>query len=251
MTSTRVVLTARASADADRLLAEASALARAMHAELVGMFVEATELLRVAALPVTREVGASSGSVRGLDVTDTIRLLERQASEVRTLVARAATGLDLPWSFQVTRGDLVEAALHAARTDLVLLAPQPSPHQRTLGPERPRARPGTVAAVYDGTPAGQRALEAALSLAGRRADAVSLAVPPAAAATLSQVADLRRLAADALPPAPGEPSAVPLAEVRRRLAPRVLVVSVATLAAAGIDVRNLLTIAGCPLVLVP
>lgn len=251
MTSTRVVLAARASADAHRLLAEASALARALDAELVGMFVEGVELLRVAALPVTREVGASSGSVRGLDVTDTIRLLERQAGEMRTLVARAATGLDLPWSFHVSRGDLVETALRAAHTDLVLLAPTPSPLQRALGQERPRAHPGTVAAVYDGTPAGQRALGAALNLAGRRAGAVSLAVPAPAAPAAADVAHLRRLAAASLHLARGEPPAAPLTDVRRMLAPRVLVVSVATLATAGIDVRNLLAMAGCPLVLVP
>lgn len=243
----RVVLAARASADALRLLDEATTLARALRAELAGLFVEESDLLRLAALPVTREVGVASGAVREIDLAGTTRLLQRQADEVRAIVERAAAGLDLPWSFRITRGNVVQAAVAAAAgPDLVLVAPPRSAAQRALGFLPPAPRAGGVAAFYDGTPSGDRALAAALHLASGFPERVWLVLP----ARGNPVA-LSRLAADRLGVPRGLPAAVVLPELRRHPAPRALVVSTTALATGAANLPALLADVRGPVVLVP
>jgi hypothetical protein len=170
----RVVLAARAASDAQRLLEEAAELARALHTELTGLFVEEADLLSGVGLPVTREVGLVSGAVRDIDAVATARELRRQADDVRVRLQRLATALGLPWSFRVERGDVLEVAVSAAASDLVILAPRTAAWQRVVGPPLAAAREPTVAALYDATDAGERALAAAFDLAAHRPDRVSL-----------------------------------------------------------------------------
>jgi hypothetical protein len=145
------------------LLGTAAALARSMQAQLAGLFVEDVTLLRVAALPVTREVGRVSGVARAFDVPELERMLRRQAEQLRQVVAEVAQAASLPWSFEVRRGDLLEQALS-------LLEPA---HLVVLGraaPE-PRAAPAELAGVtawLDAADPELRALEVALRLAGDR-----------------------------------------------------------------------------------
>lgn len=263
----RVVLTFRTRADV-RLLTEAGALARRMRAELAGLFVEESDLLRAAALPVTREVGGTSGAVRAIEVAPTQRLLERQTADVRRLVERTARDLEVPWSFTVARGSVVEVAVSAvAGPDVVVLVPAaPSGVARALGDVgeagagagAPQARWTTapVAAVVDGSPAGERALDAALALAGGRADDLALVVPAGADSGALRRAAARRLGA--LAPAgqwaaawPGAslPHVVDLADPRGRPRLRALVVSARHVGSAA-ELRRLRADVGCPVVLV-
>lgn len=236
----RVVLTARAASDAVRLLREAGDLARARRAELAGVFVEESDLLRLAELPMTREVGFTSGTVRAIDLEPTLRQLQRQAAEVQRLIAQAAAGLDVPWSFRVARGSVVEVAVAAvAETDVVLLAPPALTHALA----RPAGRPATtIGAFHDGGPAGDRALARALELAGLDPGQVSLVIPDGA-----DPLPIRRHAADQL----GLRGSLPDAVAVSRLRPgrRALVVSVGS-ALGTAAMRRMLAAAGCPLVLV-
>lgn len=233
---TRVVLAARAASDAQRLLGEAGELARALHAELTGLFVEESDLLRLAGIPVTREVGLASGAVRHIDATATARHLRRQADDVRARVEHLAAVLDLPWSFRVERGDVVELAVAAAARDIVLLAPRPSAWRRVTGPA-PQRRGPAVAALYDATEAGERALAIALGLVADRADEV---------AVLLRAGDDVETARRRLAARPGLAS--PAVWGERPHPRRAVVVSVASL--TGEELRRLLQSEESPVILI-
>lgn len=155
-------------------------LAAQLDAELYGLFVEDTNLHRLAGLPFAREVRAASAATRSLGPAEIERGLRAQAALAReTLVAHAARH-KVRWSFQVTRGqwatqvraaalatDLVamtfsagalagltqvaatiETAMHGAPCPLLMLPPGAGIHP-----------PFVV--VYDGSPASAHALQLA------------------------------------------------------------------------------------------
>jgi len=236
----RVVLAARAASDAQRLLEEAAELARTLHTELTGLFVEEADLLSGVGLPVTREVGLVSGAVRDIDAVATARELRRQADDVRVRLQRLATALGLPWSFRVERGDVLEVAVSAAASDLVILAPRTAAWQRVVGPPLAAAREPTVAALYDATDAGERALAAAFDLAAHGPARVSLLLREGADV---EAARGRAAAHLGLPTAP---ATAPWGGLARRR--RAVVVSVASVDRS--ELRRLLA-GESPLILVP
>ena len=64
-------------------------LAVRLQAELQGLFVEDTDLLRIAELPFAREVVGPSGHERQLSGNHMARSLRAQASQARELLSRA------------------------------------------------------------------------------------------------------------------------------------------------------------------
>lgn len=242
--SVRVVLATRTSTDVARLLREAGVLARGLQAELAGLFVEESDLLRLAALPISREVGVS-GAVRDLDLATTTRLLQREAERARDLVARAAAALDLPWSFDVTRGSIPQAALEAAATaDLVLVAPPRSAVQHVVGAAAPGRPQRGVAALFDATLAGERALATAVRLTRQPPEDVLLVV-----GTPAERDELQRRATEHYRSDLDRPQVVTLADLPRQPC-RILVVSRDSLARLGLDLPQLLAMTPGPLVLV-
>ena len=114
------------------LLEAAAGLAERTAAELMGLFVENTDLLRFAAMPFAREVGLASGASRPLDVAAMERNLRLLAKEAERQLEAVAGKFSVRWSFRAARG--VEASqllLASARdADLVLVSsapPVPSP----------------------------------------------------------------------------------------------------------------------------
>jgi hypothetical protein len=156
------------------LLGAAAALAHDLQAQLAALFVEDLTLLRVAALPVTREIGRVSGVARAFDLADLERILRRQAQQLHEQLATAARAASLVWSFEVRRGDLLEQALE-------LLAPE---HAVLLGrrPGAARARPderSRVTVVLDAAHGDLGALHLALRVARGGNVSVLLAGPQA------------------------------------------------------------------------
>src|SRR5262245_14865636 len=122
----RVLLALQGSEPAPEPMAAAVRLALSMHAELAGLFVEDADLLRLAALPFTQEVGLMTARVRPFEAADVERTLRRQAEQVRQLLADLAGESRLKWSFQVTRGSLPEQIMAAAEhADLVVVGERP------------------------------------------------------------------------------------------------------------------------------
>ncbi len=238
-TTLRVVLAPVGAVDARRLLVEAARLARALDADLDAVFVEEAALLRVVALPISVEVGLVSGAARPMDAAATRRLLARSAERSRALVAQAAADLGLTWSFAVRRGDLLREALDAAAAAPVLLGPLRTPVQHVVG-GRPTGRGAPTVAVLSESP----------SEPGESARVRSSAQPAPTAS--ERRAPEERAWAAAVRFAGDRPDAlarVSLEGLAARPAPRVLVVSLASVASPGVLERVLAT-ARCPVVLV-
>lgn len=251
----RVVLALEPAARSAESMHVALQLARALDAELAGLFVEDADLLRVAALPFTREVGIASGMSRPLQSVDLEATLRREAEQVRRSLAGLAQGGRVRWSFRVARGDRrgeVMAAMQVA--DVVVAGDRQRPVTRpgeasTLGPPRP------VAVVFEPTEAGLRVLSVALSLAQGHAQALSVLVPDGGTRDLQA---LRKSAAHAMHVAPDVPrieslpsrQAGSVIRAARERACRALVLSVGSLPDADAEVRLLMEESRCPLVLV-
>jgi nucleotide-binding universal stress UspA family protein len=157
-------------------------LAAQLHAELVGLFVEDTNLLRLAALPFAREWGTTT-LVRRMESTTMDRALRHQAQQMQQLLARSAAQHQVRWSFQVARGEIAAQVRQVAEeVDLVTLGINPWEYTNQLYLEtatrkllRDSLRPmlllpqgvalqSPLICLYTGTPAAQHALELAKHL---------------------------------------------------------------------------------------
>ena len=145
-------------------------LAQSLQLELAGLFVEDLNLLRLAALPITREVGAASGAVRTLELGDVERALRTQAEQMRGALSSFAAELNLPWSFRVERGELLERVL-AELSEAVAVVFAPAPRKAQIRPSSPAPSampsPRKALAVLGATATQNRVLSVAqrLSLA--------------------------------------------------------------------------------------
>jgi nucleotide-binding universal stress UspA family protein len=180
----RILVALDASPHSQAALEAASELADVLKAELVGIFVEDVNLLRLAGLPFAREVGYPSGTDRPLDSPSMERELRIQAEQVRQTLAGVAVRRQIRWSFRVVRGQVATELLTAAQeadllalgraswastrrvrlgaTARVVVAQAPHPvlllqHGHTI------CQP--VQLVYDESPAAKRALATAAQLA--------------------------------------------------------------------------------------
>lgn len=97
-------------------------LAASMEAELQGVFVEDTELLRAGDSPYAREIAYPYNRPAPLDRSMVERNLRSQAETARTALAGAAQKARVPWSFRSVRGHVTPellAAAEAAEADLI------------------------------------------------------------------------------------------------------------------------------------
>jgi nucleotide-binding universal stress UspA family protein len=118
----RILVALDASQHSLAALEAASELAGALKAELVGIFVEDVNLLRLAGLPFAREVEYPSGAARRLDSLIMERELRIQAEQVRQALAGVASQRQIQWSFRVVRGQVATELLTAAQeADLLAL----------------------------------------------------------------------------------------------------------------------------------
>jgi hypothetical protein len=239
-------------------LAAARDLAQSLQLELAGLFVENLNLLRLAALPFTREVGAVSGMVRAIDVIDVERALRAQAQQVRELFSSLAAELDLPWSFRVERGELLERVL-AEMSETVAAVFAPAPRKAQTGTST-RAGAGTaptrqVLAIFDPTPAGSRAVSVAQQLCLARGATLAVAMVSAEKPGLAALRETARrnipaLRGDARLLQLADTSVDALADAARVTACDVLVLGSDAFPRQQREFRALLERVRCPVVLV-
>lgn len=186
VTTARVIISCDASPLGAMAIDAAVALARELDAELTGIFVEDINLFRTAALPFTHEVAWSSALPTRLQADELQRALERQAQAVRDVLARAASALRRQWSFQVVRGVPLGSVIDAMQgLDVAVFghagkfSASLSASLSAMGPA-PGAARRAVMVVFDGTPAAQRALDAAMALAHDMHGKLVIAVTDAA-----------------------------------------------------------------------
>ena len=96
-----------------RGLAAAAEMAARLDAELVGLFVEDDNLLRLAELPNSFEIGLRSARSRHLDPEVIARLFRQMAERARVAVVRAAEREHVRCSFEVARGSMIGQLLQA------------------------------------------------------------------------------------------------------------------------------------------
>jgi hypothetical protein len=98
----------------------AASLAQRLDAELHGLFIEDTDLLRLAGLPFARETGTTTAVVRRLQHPDIERGWQRQAARLQERLAEVAVRRQLRWSFEVVRGRMTaQVAELAVSSDVV------------------------------------------------------------------------------------------------------------------------------------
>ena len=88
-------------------------MAARLDAELVGLFVEDDNLLRLARLPQSYEIGMQSARSRNLDPDSIARLFKQMAERARRAVKRAADREHVRCSFEVARGSVIGELLRA------------------------------------------------------------------------------------------------------------------------------------------
>jgi nucleotide-binding universal stress UspA family protein len=180
----RILVGLDASMHSRAALEAAFELAEALKAEIVGIFVEDVNLLRLAGLPFAREVGYPSGTDRPLDSVSMERALRIQAEQARQTLAGLAVRRQVRWSFRVVRGRVAAELLTAAQEADLLALGRASWASTRLVPLGATARMVVAQAsgpvlllqhghaicqpvqlVYDGSPAARRALSTAAQLA--------------------------------------------------------------------------------------
>lgn len=177
----RILVALDASADSLAGLDAAVRLAAELGAEVLGLFVEDVNLLRVAHLEVSRRVVPLSGDARELEPGELERYVRAQSRRARQELQASAERFRVPWSFRTTRGRVVQELVTAAReVDLVTLGATGSSPRRAPGStvlallsesDRPvlvlrREAPlgPAIHVLHDGTAAGAEAVRTAAGL---------------------------------------------------------------------------------------
>jgi nucleotide-binding universal stress UspA family protein len=204
----RILVALDASAQSLAALEEAATLAAAMEAELMGLFVEDINLVRIAGLPFARQISYPSGEEEHMSSARIDLELRARAELARKAIAAAAERRHMPWSFRIVRGEVTGEILGAAsQADLIFIGTAGCSPARGMGSTAkalvagargafllvqqvvPEGEP--ILALDDGTDGARRALDMALRLANARQ--VSLVVflsaaTPEAAERLEQQA---------------------------------------------------------------
>ncbi|MEZ4711786.1 MAG: universal stress protein [Caldilineaceae bacterium] len=179
----RIVVALDGATQSTALLEAAAQLAARLGVELVGLFVEDVNLLRLAELPFTQEVGSFSTLRRTLPSVQLERQLRAQANRLRRMVRVAAERHQVDWSFAVMRGPIATELRRAAMdSDLVILGRSQRMRRgrlplgsttraviiqapgMTLVLHRTPVWQQPLIVVYDGSDAAQRALALATQL---------------------------------------------------------------------------------------
>ena len=177
-------------------LLAATHLANRFHAHLETLYIEDINLLRLAELPIAREVSGSSYQVRQLTTADMERQLRTQVERLRRFVQGAAQQARLNVEFRVLRGQVAsELNLALSQVDLLIMGKntQPLRHSEKLGRitrhilesanchvmlvQYGGAVDRPVAVLYTGTEASRRALQLGIQLAEGDHDQLSIFYP--------------------------------------------------------------------------
>ncbi len=207
----RILVALDASSHSLAALAAAVELAAKLEAELLGLFVEDVNLLRLAESPYAREFLYPAAAGAPLDRAGMERKLRAQAEQARQALAAAAERAHVVWSFRTVRGQVPSEVLAAAaEVDLLALGRRgwkPSDARRLgstalaviaqatpalLLSERGAPLKLPVLVCYDGSPAAHHALAAAAELARGGSNnliVLLLAVTPESAGQLREQVD--------------------------------------------------------------
>ncbi len=266
----RILVALDASQESMVALSTAAQMARRLHAELVGLFVEDENLLKLVQHPFAREVNLLTRIGRSLDTATLERDLKMQAALARRGLERAAAEMQVPWSFRVARG-AVEAELLAAALEADIVAIGRSVRRLTGGAGLGRTAQAlslrsrcsllfgvaaerlgqAVALAYDGSPAAVAALGVAARIADDDGGRLLVFLRADGAERVARFeADIRRmLRGSRLELAfrgltgPGWAAMLPIVQAG---SPRLLVVGIDPNGAAAPSMAKIIESVGCP-----
>lgn len=181
----RILVAVDASPQSMAALRAAADLAAALNAELVGLFVEDIDLIRISEYTYTREIGQFSARARKLDASKMGRLLRVTASRAHHSVRVIAREAQVRWSFTTRRGAIASELLAAAEdSDVVILGRTGwsrrsqlgstvreilgDPPARTLIIKDEACLKASIVVLFSGSQASINALASAVALSRRR-----------------------------------------------------------------------------------
>lgn len=193
----RVVIALESICENLRALEIAAEMATRIKGELHGIFIEDVNLLSAAHLPFVHQVSLHSAAACSFGPADIESEFRALAARARACLQELANRMNVPWSFEIHRGDRISLVSATRLSDLLVVETTTRPFARymklptdwseiSLRSERAClllsasvARQKGVLAVYDGTEAGERAIAAAIALDGSRG-ALTIVTPAAA-----------------------------------------------------------------------
>lgn len=184
---TPIVVAVNATRRCGETLDVAAALATSTGAELRIVRVEDANLLRLADLPMAREVDRISGATRAIDSGRLQRALDSEARLLHRELARIGRTTRVRSSVEIVRGRILVEALAASESvEVTFVHGMQRSDTVTAAPARPRTRAARtrgrpVWIWFDGTPASERALAVAARIAARTGCDVSALLPQASA----------------------------------------------------------------------
>jgi nucleotide-binding universal stress UspA family protein len=130
----RILVAVDASSHSRAALEAAAELAASLKVELVGIFVEDINLMRLAELPIAVEIETPTGQVRRIDPGRLRRQIAWRAQRAQRMMAEMARRRDIPWHFHIRRGHIHEELLAASTSDdLVILGKAGWSGRKSLG----------------------------------------------------------------------------------------------------------------------
>ena len=209
--TTSIVVAVNAVRRCGETLELATALASSIGADLDVVFVEDAKLLRLADLPVTREIDRISGTARDLDSQRMLRALHGEVRQLRRQLSRLDRITSVRSTVRVVRGDYLTEALAASASVNVTFvhgARGPLPREHLPGTPLRRVASGAkhgaagrvgrrtpLWALFDGSPASARALKVAVKLAHTLAGNLTVLVPGGSAEAIESRKREARIAA--------------------------------------------------------
>ena len=189
----RIVVAVDASSHSRAALEAAAELAASLEVELVGIFVEDVNLMRLAELPIAVEIETPTGQVPRIDPGRLRRQIAWRARQARRMMAEMARQRDIPWRFYIRSGHIHEELLAASNSnDLVILGKAGWSGHKNLGStaramlvqaeavvlfieEDARLQPSFFV-VYDGSDESRRALHLTAHLAELRHGFITIGI---------------------------------------------------------------------------
>lgn len=167
-----IVVSLDASESGCLALETATRLAAILGAELEGVFIEDSNLIRLAGLPFLREVRPCSLAEETINTQRMQRELRTLARHAERMLEQAAREMSIPWSFQIWRGHAEAASLtQTFAADIISLGRVSSlTTSRMWATPRTRARQSSetvtaISVLFSGSEQAARALTTACCLA--------------------------------------------------------------------------------------